>query len=126
MATPTQKKRGFSLLGAFPDMRDWGSGPGLGGWGAEGLPGASAQRPDHTKDRELLETISRRLREVKELDLYDVEARIDEGVITLTGTIPNPPSRLLIEEGVQETEGVKEVVNELVIRSEDQENMGSE
>lgn len=114
------------MLGAFPDMRDWGSGPGLGGWGAEGVPGASAQRPDHTKDKELLETISHRLRDVREIDLYDVEARADDGEITLTGTVPAAPMRLLIEQLVEAIEGVKSVVNELLVRPHDADAMGSE
>lgn len=126
MATPTDKKRGFSLAGSFPDMRDWGSGPGLGGWGAEGVPGASAQRPDYTKDRELLERISERIHHENELDVFDVEVRADEGVITLTGSVPLLAMRNLIEHVVEGIEGVKEVVNELIIRPHDPAAMGSE
>lgn len=126
MATPTHKKRGFSLAGAFPDMRDWGSGPGLGGWGAEGVPGASAQRFDHTKDREILEVISERIHNEKELDVFDVEVRADEGVITLTGSVPLLAMRTLIENVVSGVEGVKKVVNELIVRPHDPDAMGSD
>jgi hypothetical protein len=126
MATPTHKKRGFSLIGSFPDMRDWGSGPGLGGWGAEGVPGASAQRPDYTKDRELLDVISERIHGVQELDVFDVEVRADDGVITLTGSVPLLAMRTLIEQVVEQTEGVKRVVNELIVRPRDPDAMGSE
>ena len=126
MATPTQKKRGFSLFGSFPDMRDWGSGPGLGGWGAEGAPGASAQRPDYSKDRELLDVISARIHNESDLDVFDVEVRADDGVITLTGSVPLLAMRNLIEHVVADTEGVKQVVNELIIRPRDTDAMGSE
>lgn len=114
------------MLGSFPDMRDWGSGPGLGGWGAEGVPGASAQRPDHTKDKELLEVISERLRKERELDLFDVEVRADEGAITLAGSVPVRAMRHLIEHVVERTEGVTQVVNELVVSPRDPDAMGSE
>ena len=114
-------RRLFSF-GAAPDPRDWGGGPGLGGWGAEGEPGASAQPwPKGPKgyqrpDASILEDVRERLLRRPDLDSSDVEIKVEQGEVFLTGTVPEREMKRGIEEVADEVPGVFDVTNHLRVR----------
>src|SRR4051794_22635476 len=114
MATLIKGKKRLSLLGALPDKRDWGSGPGLGGWGAEGEPGASATRPEpespRRPDAEILAALRGRLLNVR---FQDVVVSVEGGAVKLTGTVLDWETKQLVHELVEEVDGVREVSNRL-------------
>lgn len=114
-------RRLFSF-GASPDPRDWGSGPGLGGWGAEGAPGASAQpwprgpKGYKRSDASILEDVSERLLQRPDLDCSDVELKVEQGEVFLTGTVPYREMKRGIEEVADEVPGVFDITNQLRVR----------
>jgi osmotically-inducible protein OsmY len=114
------------MWGAFPDMRDWGSGPGLGGWGNEGAPGASATRPDRSADRKILDELNDRVKSTREINSIDVEVRVESGDVTLVGTVPERAMRQRLEELASTVEGVKSIDNQVHLGRADTAAMGSE
>lgn len=126
---------GFTDAGAFPDMRSWGSGPGLGGWGAEGEPGASAQpyprgpKGYKRSDELILDDLYQRLRELPELDATEVELEVLNGIVILKGTVPQKFMKRRIEEVADEIPGVVDIDNGIRIDQsgpKDTQVMGSE
>lgn len=130
MATPIKTKRRLSLLGALTDMRDWGSGPGLGGWGAEGAPGASATRPEPASprrpDKEILAELHDQLLEARQAN---VVVSVEEGAVTLFGTVPTWEIKQQVHLLAEHVSGVREVSNQLRVGRPDPKttySMGSE
>lgn len=117
----TWVKRLFSF-GADPDQRNWGSGPGLGGWGAEGVPGASAQpypkgpKGYHRSDARILEDVCERLMHEPDIDSSEVEVKVEQGEVFLSGTVPEREMKRLIEEIAAEVPGVFDISNQLHVK----------
>lgn len=67
------------------------------------------QRPDERILEDLCEQLSRSAR----LDLSDVEVRVEQGVVTLEGSVPDRQQKYRIEDIADEVFGVKDLVNHL-------------
>lgn len=79
-----------------------------GGARAAGRPPVSRQ-----SDEELARTIHEILEKDPELDATDIEVAVEGGAVTLTGTVGSRDAKLLAEELVESTPGVREVHNRL-------------
>lgn len=68
-------------------------------------------------DRRIREEVMEILAQDSSLDASDVSARVEDGVVTLSGSVDELRMRAAIEESVQLVPGVEEVVNCLVLNS---------
>ena len=66
-------------------------------------------------DRVLWTVIAERLKEQRGLDLHDVEVRVDEGEVTLNGTVRRKEDKRRIED-LADIRGVRNVQNNLRLR----------
>lgn len=54
----------------------------------------------------------------------DVDVRVENGVVTLTGQLASPAMRHAVECAVRRVQGIKSLVNELTVRSVPEESRG--
>ncbi len=64
-------------------------------------------------DRRIYEDVCDALTVHADLDASDIEVRVDEGVVTLEGTVPSRFAKLLAEDESLSVRGVEDVVNAL-------------
>ncbi|RWA56870.1 hypothetical protein AU476_02005 [Cupriavidus sp. UYMSc13B] len=64
-------------------------------------------------DERILEVLCEQLSRSARLDLSDVEVRVEQGVVTLDGSVPDRLQKYRIEDIADETFGVKDLVNHL-------------
>ena len=69
------------------------------------------RRPDESLAREIHEILTKD----PELDATDIEVEVEGGAVTLTGEVVSSDAKLLAEELVESTPGVREVHNRLRI-----------
>jgi osmotically-inducible protein OsmY len=69
------------------------------------------RRPDETLAREIHEILTKD----PELDATEIEVEVQGGAVTLTGEVESSDAKLLAEELVESTPGVREVHNRLRI-----------
>ncbi|THD80893.1 MAG: BON domain-containing protein [Phenylobacterium sp.] len=74
-----------------------------------------ARRREGPSDRVLWTVIAERLKAQRGLDLHDVEVRVDDGEVTLNGTVRNKEDKRRIED-VSDVRGVRHVQNNLRVR----------
>lgn len=75
------------------------------------LTSCSAQE----SDGDILTEISNRMHADHRME--GINASVDQGVVTLTGTCPDEPCRQHAAEVAKDIEGVKEVVNKITVAS---------
>lgn len=81
-------------------------------WGYE-LDDAGAE----LSDREVLSAVRRRLYEDVWLDVDHIDVEVEDGVVTLTGEVDDYMEARYAWDDAWETEGVRGVVNHLVVRA---------
>ncbi|SCU75356.1 Periplasmic lipoprotein (fragment) [Cupriavidus necator] len=64
-------------------------------------------------DERILEDLCEQLSRSARLDLSDVEVRVEQGVVTLEGSVPDRLQKYRIEDIADEIFGVKDLVNHL-------------
>ncbi|WP_407935841.1 BON domain-containing protein [Cupriavidus necator] len=64
-------------------------------------------------DERILEDLCEQLTRNARLDLNEVEVRVDQGVVTLEGSVPERQQKYRIEDIADEVYGVQEVANHL-------------
>ena len=69
------------------------------------------RRPDESLAREIHEILTKD----PELDATEIEVEVEGGAVTLTGEVESSDAKLLAEELVESTPGVREVHNRLSI-----------
>lgn len=80
----------------------------------QGAARAGARPPaGRQSDEALARTIHEILEKDPELDATDIEVAVEGGAVTLTGTVGSRDAKLLAEELVESTPGVREVHNRL-------------
>jgi osmotically-inducible protein OsmY len=87
--------------------RDFGSQESRGSFAGRGPKGY--QRDDNR----IREDVSEELTHHPEIDASEIEIRVTNGEITLTGTVPDRQSKRLAEDLVENCSGVKQVHNQL-------------
>jgi BON domain-containing protein len=97
------------------DRADW----------ASGYPGERARRGRYygvgpkgyrRSDERILEEVSDRLMTHPDVDASDIEVRVEHGVITLAGTVPDRHQKRIAEFIADDIVGVDDVHNELSVR----------
>ena len=87
------------------------SGPSSGTYGRVGSP---AQWGDwHLADDRINEEVCLLLTEAPDIDAGHIEVTVNDGILTLSGTVPEYEDKRLIEELVRQMPGVREVHNQL-------------
>jgi osmotically-inducible protein OsmY len=95
-----------------------GSGGSQGGYGG----GFAGRGPKGYKrsDQRLEEEINDRLMADDRLDAYDVQVKVKDGEVTLSGTVPDRQSKRRAEDIADQVMGVRDVMNQIRVQSESQ------
>ncbi len=128
MATLSKRIRRLGMWGAFPELREWGT---------PGVPAPPPKPPEVPRqaqgprgyqrpDSRILEDVCDEVMHMHDLDSGDVEVRVDKGEVFLTGTVPERWMKQRIEEAADRVRGVKDITNQLRVKRDDPEVMGSE
>jgi osmotically-inducible protein OsmY len=94
------------------------SGPSSSTYGEAGSPGQPEPGPQRPDDR-INDEVCKRLTEAPAIDAGDIHVTVDDGSVTLSGTVPDPSDKRLSEEQVQQTSGVRDIRNQLRVRKQD-------
>jgi hypothetical protein len=108
----------------YREVERRGGGPGLArdaenpSYRGSGGPYANVgPRGYRRSDASILEDVSERFTQNAYLDASDVEVRVEEGEVTLEGTVENRTARRLAEDIAEATRGVLDVHNRLRVRA---------
>lgn len=74
-----------------------------------------AAAPQPSPDERLAERVRMALRDARAVPGQGVDATVDGGVVTLYGTVPSPGDRVRVRDFVAAIDGVRSVVNKLVV-----------
>jgi hypothetical protein len=106
--------------GEMPTERGYGSGYDRTAWW--NVPGPHAGRGPRGYQRSnerIQEDIYERLTVHGQIDATDVEVRVDNGEVTLTGQVSDRRAKRLAEDVAESVNGVRDVHNELRLRSQE-------
>ncbi len=98
-----------------------GQGSSQGGqWGSRSSGGYAGRGPKgyRRSDERIREDISDQFMDNDELDASEIEVMVVEGVVTLTGTVPDRQSKRLAEDIAENGSGVRDVMNQLKVDNE--------
>jgi len=82
----------------------------------DGIDQAGARLSQEVSDATLLVNIKARLVREQKLDGFDINVDVDQGKVLLRGTIPSEEARVLAIKLARETEGVKGIRSELILK----------
>ena len=94
------------------------SGPSSSTYGRAGLSG-QGQKEYQSSDDRINEEVCNRLTESPAIDASDIEVMVNNGAVTLSGTVPEPEDKRVSEELVEQTSGVREIHNQLRVRKQE-------
>jgi hypothetical protein len=77
-------------------------------------------------DERIREDVNDMLSDHPWVDASEVEVRVQEGIVTLTGTVEDRDTKRTIEDLAHEARGVKDVQNQLRVQSQDELRTGRE
>jgi osmotically-inducible protein OsmY len=102
-------------LGRHPALRCWGC---AGGGSRPGFGcGAIAERRDATRtDAELQRAVLAELAWDPRVEETEVGVEVDQGVVTLTGTVSSYMKRLAAQEAAHRVAGVRDVANDIAVK----------
>ncbi len=111
--------RRMSLFGT--GRAGWGTHVGRGGSYSSGMTAHSIRgrytgrgpRGWHRSDERILEDINERLTEHPDIDASDIEVRVENGEVTLTGMVESRQVKHMAEDVAEEVLGVRDVHNQL-------------
>jgi hypothetical protein len=93
------------------------SGPSSGTYGRAGSP-AQWGGWQHAADR-INEEVCHLLTESPAIDAGDIEVTVNDGILTLSGTVAEHEDKRLSEELVRQTPGVRNIHNQLRVRKQE-------
>ena len=102
-------------------MRPRGPAGGYGGYGTEPPRGGFAGRgpKSYTRsDERIREDVNDRLTDHDEIDASEVEVRVQNCEVTLTGTVPDRTAKRIAEDCALSVRGVKDVHNQIRVQQE--------
>ncbi len=74
--------------------------------------------PTHTiSDKAIAEEVAGAIERNRNVDLEDVDVEVEDGVVTLTGSVPNWAARMAAVNAAEFTQGVIDVIDNLSIRA---------
>ncbi len=129
MATLSKRIRRLGMWGAYPEMREWvprAVGIAAPSPVAEAPPPSTGPKGYQRPDGRILEDVSDEVMHMRDVDSSDVEVRVDKGEVVLTGTVPERWMKQRIEEAADRVRGVKDITNQLRLKREDPDVMGSD
>jgi osmotically-inducible protein OsmY len=88
------------------------SGPSSSTYGRAGSSSGSS-------DDRINQEVCRKLTESPPVDAGDIEVTVNNGAVTLSGTVPDPEDKRLSEELVEQTSGVREIQNQLRVKKQE-------
>jgi osmotically-inducible protein OsmY len=105
--------------GQWPSQGGQGASQG-GQWGSRSSGGYAGRGPKgyRRSDERIREEISDQFMDNDELDASEIEVMVVEGVVTLTGTVPDRQSKRLAEDIAESGSGVRDVMNQLKVDNE--------
>jgi hypothetical protein len=109
---PPSVRAGYGRA-AFHGMEQLGSESGQGPHAGKGPRGY------RRSDDRIQEEVSGRLEQDADIDASDIEVAVAEGVVTLTGTVPDRQMKRLLEDVVETCPGVRDVENHVRLASAD-------
>lgn len=92
------------------------------------IPGPfSGQGPQgyQKSDDRILDEVCDRLTRHGQLDASDMEVNVNNGEVTLTGTVNDRRAKRMAEDTVESVSGVKDVHNELKVRQREHQSLGA-
>ena len=89
-------------------------------WGSRSSGGYAGRGPKgyRRSDERIREEISDQFMDNDELDASEIEVMVVEGVVTLSGTVPDRQSKRLAEDIAENGSGVRDVMNQLKVDNE--------
>jgi hypothetical protein len=102
---PAQFGRGGFEHGRYGQMGRWGQAQGP-------FRGAGPKGYARSDDR-IREDVSDRLEDHDELDAHEIEVKVSEGIVSLSGTVPDRSMKRMAEDIAESCQGVRDVRNEL-------------
>jgi hypothetical protein len=122
----TESYGGYSSSGPGPYGRDIGSttgegrwsggSPGSGSWGGGGMFSGRGPRNYQRSDERVREDVNERLTIDPRIDASEIDVRVQNGEVTLSGTVDDRRTRRLAEEIIEDLPGVRDVRNELRVQ----------
>lgn len=112
--------RDLEIARAFDRSREYGPSRGFGDrqGTAIGRPNYSGRGPRNWRrsDERITEDVNERLARDPDLDATDVEVRVNEGVVTLSGIVEDRRDKRRAEDIAEDVFGVDDIQNELKVR----------
>jgi hypothetical protein len=96
-----------------PQGRHTPASPSDRGWFSRGPHAGRGPKGYRRSDERIRETVNEVLARDPDLDATNIDVRVQEGEVTLEGTVPNRWSKRLAEDLVQDMPGVRELHNRL-------------
>ncbi len=127
-----ERRRGSGSYGGGYDQSDYGSNSlGMTGRRDRRRPGESyaGMGPKGYKrtDERITEDINHRLTDHDEIDASDIDVKVKDGEVTLTGTICDRECRRQVEDVCESVSGVQDISNQLKVKkSRDNTNSSNE
>lgn len=76
----------------------------------------SIQEDETTSDDQIRENINEVLSKDKDIDQSQLKIRVQQGIVTLSGTVQNRDERFKVEMAIETINGVEDIVNQLQLR----------
>ena len=89
----------------------------------EGHRGRGPKNYTRSDDR-IREDVNDQLEQHDELDAHEIEVRVSQGIVSLSGTVPDRWMKRMAEDIADSCRGVKDVRNELRVESHEHEQQG--
>lgn len=112
-------ERGESVLPEFrdPSVHEHGQGQGQPAWATRGPHTGRGPKNYQRRDERILEDVCERLTQHGQVDASDIEVRVENGEVTLSGTVDNRQAKHMAEDAADSVSGVRDVHNELRLKS---------
>jgi hypothetical protein len=100
--------------------REGGGEPHALGWRSPGPYSGRGPRGYARSDDRIRDDVCEELAEAGQVDASDIEVSVEDGVVTLTGTVPDRRMKRMAEDAADSCNGVRDVRNELQLRPREQ------
>lgn len=108
--------RGGSAMGYEPGTSRYQGRQSQGGWGQQNFAGRGPRNYQRSDDR-IEEDVNEALTRHPGLDASDVEVRVQNGEVTLTGNVDSRQDKRMAEDAAESCSGVRDVHNQLRVSS---------
>ncbi|MCW5851474.1 MAG: BON domain-containing protein [Anaerolineae bacterium] len=112
-------ERGQSVLPEFrdPSLHEHGQGQGQPSWATRGPQTGRGPKNYQRSDERILEDVCERLTQHGQVDASEIEVRVENGAVTLSGTVDSRQAKHMAEDAADSVSGVRDVHNQLRVQS---------